>query len=194
MKLLGAFKPLKIRPGWVLRAFQFKAGGNGNAVVFAVEGLAPSLPPGEVVPGPVLPEGALGNPMEAIVGDGTPWSYLFASLLARELGEFGAQWHGCEWSTHTILGASMEFDDGGGWRAMRPTLFDKQKWTWVGTYPREGNPHVVVGPKYTTVRFMSFTALGQQAIVLNEDRYTPGRYASVFKGSVIAKGPGGYIF
>jgi hypothetical protein len=42
--------------------------------------------------------------MDAIPGDGTPESYMEASLLMRELGEFGALWHGRSWGTHEIIG------------------------------------------------------------------------------------------
>jgi len=41
--------------------------------------------------------------MAAIEGDGSPESYIQASLLARELREFGVRWHGCDWSTQEIL-------------------------------------------------------------------------------------------
>ena len=41
--------------------------------------------------------------MQAIEGDGSPWSYLSASILSREAVEFGAVWHGCVWSDQTIL-------------------------------------------------------------------------------------------
>jgi hypothetical protein len=32
--------------------------------------------------------------MDAIEGDGSAWSYLSASLFAREAAELGALWHG----------------------------------------------------------------------------------------------------
>jgi hypothetical protein len=41
--------------------------------------------------------------MEAIEGDGTPWSYLLASFLSRDGEELGAVWHGCYWRTHALL-------------------------------------------------------------------------------------------
>ena len=34
--------------------------------------------------------------MQAIEGDGSPWSYLSASILSREAEEFGAMWHGVD--------------------------------------------------------------------------------------------------
>ena len=41
--------------------------------------------------------------MQAIEGDGSPWSYLSASILRREAAEFGARWPGYVWSDQTIL-------------------------------------------------------------------------------------------
>ena len=36
-------------------------------------------------------------------GTSAAWAYMCASILARELAEFGAMWHGCDWDTHTIV-------------------------------------------------------------------------------------------
>ena len=41
--------------------------------------------------------------MQAIEGDGSPWSYLSASILCREAEKLGATWHGCVWGGQTIL-------------------------------------------------------------------------------------------
>ena len=38
--------------------------------------------------------------MQAIDGDGSLRSYFEASILARELAEFGAIWHGISWGEH----------------------------------------------------------------------------------------------
>jgi len=43
---------------------------------------------------PPRPHGALDDFMDAIEGDGSAWSYLSASLFAREAAELGALWHG----------------------------------------------------------------------------------------------------
>ena len=110
MKLLVAFSSLCLRKGFVMRAYEFRQRGNGNGIVWAMpENFA--FPEPEKCPKledrflePPKPSGALNNVLEAVEGDGTPWSYLSASLFAREIAEFGAMWHGCNWSTHTILG------------------------------------------------------------------------------------------
>ena len=114
MKVLAVFKEsLWIKDGLILRAYQFRDGmGNGNGVVWAMPVDADCPEPSECrrqrdrFLQPPKPPAALADMMKAIDGDGSPWSYLCASLLARELAEFGAMWHGCGWSEHAILGTN----------------------------------------------------------------------------------------
>jgi hypothetical protein len=54
---------------------------------------------------PPTPEGALGHFMEAIEGDRSPASFLIASLLWRELQEFGALGQYCNWCHHRLIEA-----------------------------------------------------------------------------------------
>ena len=84
---------------------------------------------------PPKPSDALDEFMEAIDGDGKPWSYLCASLLARELAEFGAMWHGCGWSEHAILGENP-------FNAQSPTrlLSILRLGTGMNPNPRSGSP------------------------------------------------------
>ena len=112
MDLLGVFAPLHIKDGFVLRAYQFRAGGNGNAVVWAMPTDAEFPDPSgcprladSFLDAP-KPTEALDDLMDAVEGDGSPWSYFCASMFVREISEYGAMWHGCEWSTHSILGSN----------------------------------------------------------------------------------------
>ena len=50
------------------------------------------------------PWDALDDVMQAIEGDDSPASYFAASLLRRELREFGARWHGLDWAHTLCLG------------------------------------------------------------------------------------------
>ena len=109
MGVVDAFDALRIRTGFTLRAYQYYCGGNGHAVVWAT-------PAGSDFPEPqecslrefsVLerprPPGALDDVMEVVEGDGSAWSYVSASLFWREIREFGAIWHGCDWTSHNVL-------------------------------------------------------------------------------------------
>ncbi len=145
----AVFTSLRLKPGYVLQAYQFRAHRNGNGVVWAVPASAPYRQPedcphvdGEFLEPPRPPE-ALDDVMDAIDGDGTPWSYLSASILKRGLQEFGAIWHGCSWGTHAILGADP-------WRKRASTKADsdgdspsnESGWTWVEPKPSEWKPAV----------------------------------------------------
>ena len=201
MKLLAAFSFLSLKKGFVLRAYQFQEGGNGNGIVWAMpENL--TFPETEKCLmlkdrflAPPKPPGALDNIMEAIEGDGSPWSYLSASLFSREIAEFGAMWHGCNWSTHMILGIdpliSLQQSD------RHPSEGPSGKpedWRWLEPTPSEWKPEICEDSNLVTVTFYTFAGLGREAIYLHLDTYKPGRYCFESDERVIAEGPGGYVF
>ena len=72
--------------------------------------------------------------MEAIEGDGSPESYLCASLLARELHEFGAMLHGCNWSTHTILDQNP-LAVGNSLQLLNAPSGTPEQWKWLAPEP-----------------------------------------------------------
>lgn len=193
--VLVPFTSLRLRPGFILRAYQFKAGGNGNAVVWAMPvdaefpdpGLCPRLQ--GVFLTPPKPPDALDDTMEAIEGDGTPWSYLCASLLARELGEFGAMWHGSEWGTHDILGAAP-------WKTTKRQEIRSQEevWRWSEPKPVDWMPRVHVADDVVTVTFLTYTALGQEKIIQHTDTFKAGNYQFATQYKVLATGPAGFVW
>ena len=106
--LMRVFDTLWLKAGFTLHAYEFRAGSNGNGIIWAVPADAPLVTPGDCPRlddtwlQPPQPPGAVPL-MQAIEGDGSAWSYLSASILSREAAEFGAVWHGCVWSDQTIL-------------------------------------------------------------------------------------------
>ncbi len=202
MNVLAVFSPLRIKKGFVLRAYQFTEGGNGNAFVWAMSIDAPSYEPEECPKledqflSPPKPPAALNDVMEAIDGDGTPWSYMCASLFCREISEFGAMWHGCSWGTHTILGRNP-IDP---WKPMRGDRQDRPsggpaKWTWIEREPADWRPRAAdddMGSK--TVVFFTFSGLGQEMIHRHTDKYSHGSYCFEADCHEIAMGPGGYVY
>lgn len=135
MQLRGVFSALRLREGFVLRGYVYRAGDSGNGVVWALPVEEHFPEPDGCAPlddrflSPPRPPGALNDVMEVVEGDGTPWSNLSASLFAREAAEFGASWRGCDWSTHEILGADpwmtlAEAETGQGW------LGEPALWEW----------------------------------------------------------------
>ncbi len=169
MKLLRVFKSLQMKPGFVLRAYQYSAGGNGNGFIWAMPESAPFPPPEEcprlddVFLQPPKPPQALDQLMEAIDGDGSPWSYLSASLFACEAAEFGAMWHGCEWSEHSIIGADP-------WRR-DSTAKERQsqqgvpgsldEWEWNESKPESWAPSFVETDDSSSINFLTFSGLGR---------------------------------
>ena len=92
--LIRVFDTLRLNVGFALRAYAFNDGMGGNGIIWAVPVEASLVAPEEcsdlteVWPHPPEPPGAVPL-MQAIEGDGSPWSYLSASILRREAAEFG---------------------------------------------------------------------------------------------------------
>lgn len=188
MQVLRMFKALRMREGYVLRAYQYRAGDNGNGFVWAMPADAPFPEPDQCTRSaggfldPPRPEHTLDDTMEAIDGDATAWSYMSASMLARALGELGAIWHGCDWSTHDLI----DGDPRRKWKAL--------DWQWERRAPNHWQPRVVQSASRTTVTFHTVSGLAQWTIYRHVDTY-PGRgYTFTTKSTVLAIGPGGYIF
>ena len=203
MKLLAIFTSLRIREDLVLRAYQFRSGGNGNGIVWAMPKNS-AFPEPEDCPRlenrflePPKPLESMDDLMEAIEGDGSAWSYLCASLFYREAAEYGAIWHGCDWSTYTIL-----YND--PWAVPEvPLVYNKQledifensdDWKWLGQKPKKWEPSVYRSTNQVTVEFYTYSGLDRQAIYHHMDTYKPDQYQFKSDRKVIAEGPGGYVF
>jgi hypothetical protein len=135
--------------------------------------------------------------MDAIEGDGTPLSYLSASLFSRELPEFGAVWHGINWRSHSIVGggpntlikqeAQPESDLG-------LEITPPEKWTWDEPEPQEWRPGCDRDGSTVTITVYSFSALGAEAIDRQVDRYTLGSYRPESRVDVVALGGPGFFW
>jgi hypothetical protein len=198
--VVAVFTPLRVNPTYVLRAYQFVQGGNGNGIVWALpQDMAFPEPEGctslsELFLSPPRPSGALDDVMDAIDGDGSPWSYLCASLLKRELEEFGAMWHGCDWSTHDILGSHPFRRRQGRTGGNNRRFGNPSDWSWVEPPPTNWAPLVRHAGDVAVVSFYTFTGLGQEQIVRHTDTYRKGRYRSDTQTTTVATGPHGYVF
>ena len=194
MKLLSVFSALRLKEGYILRAYQFRSGGNGNGIIWAMPKEAPFPNPDDCIKlqdaflEPPKPPEALDHFMDAIEGDKTPWSYLSASLFFREACEFGAIWHGCSWTEHRILGTDP-------WKSPQvvSSSMDPKEWKWIGQTPSEWQPQVKETPKTMRVTFYTYAGLGMESIYENVDTYKPTSYKPECKNEPIAKGPGGYV-
>ncbi|HEY9887864.1 MAG TPA: hypothetical protein V6D02_05645 [Candidatus Obscuribacterales bacterium] len=67
---------------------------------------------------PPHPKGALGHVMDGLAGDRSPGSYIAASILLRELKEFGRSGQNCRWAHHRLV--STPPDKPWQWRTKAP--------------------------------------------------------------------------
>jgi len=220
MAWLAAFTSLHIKKGFTLRAYPYRVrlGGVGN--VWAVPESSADTPDAEEcgtvdlfeAPRPfpikyscleglavggsgklIRPPDALDNIMEAIEGDGTPWSYLSASIFARDIAEFGASWHGGVWSTHKIL-EEAPWTSPHAWGELFEPNTEQEYWHWSATRPSEWRPSVVSNGEVVTVKFYTCSKLVREAIYCYIDTYEPDNYRFEWDVKTIAEGQNGFVF
>ncbi len=201
-RLMDLFTPLRLKKGFVLRAYLFREEGNGNGVVWA-------MPEGAEFPEPKdcpaleqhllkapKPWDALDDPMAAVEGDDSEWSYLAASLLRRELSEFGALWHGVNWGVHALLEddpwkAGPPPDDADPLQSPHTPL---RQWTWYQPRPAHWAPRVEMTPDRVTVTFHTYCPLHKEAVYRHTDTYRRGGYRAKVEQVRLADADGGIAF
>ena len=145
---------------------------------------------------PPRPPGAVPL-MQAIEGDGSPWSYVSASILCREAAEFGARWHGCVWSDQTILSKPPRQAGDPGVPGDRRKLTGDEpigNWTWHGAVPRKWKPtYTERGPAKKVVLHIHHP-VGTEAIYRATDTYRAGSYDCDTATTVVCTGEGGIIY
>lgn len=210
-KLLTVFPKLRIREGRVLRAYVFKEDANSNGFVWALPADA-EFPAPEDCPRieshflkPPKPLDALDDVMEAIEGDDSPESYFHASLLRRELKEFGGGWHGIRWGMNTVLDDSpWSRPRGGEEEAMWMYPESKaEEWKWRAPQPISWTPEVRLEKNQAIVTFYSYTALSteldngeieKERIILHTETYRRGKYRPLVVEKKLAEGPDAVAF
>jgi hypothetical protein len=200
-KIMTAFPALRLREGFTLRAYVYGAGGNGNGVVWAMPADAEFPEPEDCprlesrflkVPKPL---DALDDVMDGIDGDDTAEAYLQASLLRRELKEFGARWHGIVWGTHQILDADPlvgSRDENGD--PMRTPRGKPNDWKWIGSRPADWRPRVKLEVGKAIVEFYTFSGYRKESIHRYVDEYRRGKFRPKVEEKTIAEGLPGYVF
>jgi hypothetical protein len=204
---VSVFEPLRIKNGVVLRSYVFREGGNGNGVVWALPADAEFPSPDRCPKGKFLPDihmpvprppAAFASVMAQIEGDGSPWSYLAASLLRRELQEYGAMWHGQKWSTHKILDSDplrdVDRERAADADPMMTPRGPRSEWKWLGKRPDDWRPRVEIAGERVTVTFYTYSGWERQRVFSHTDRFSVGNYDAESETSELAKGPGGFLF
>jgi len=200
--LIRVFDSLWLKAGFALHAYVYREGSNGNGIIWAVPADAPLVAPGECPRledtwlGPPRPPGAV-RLMQAIEGDGSPWSYLSASILSREASEFGAVWHGCVWSDQTILSkAPRQTDDQNGEDRARKLTGDTpvSNWTWCGAVPPLWKPTYADKGTTREIVLHIHNPVGQEVIYRATDTYLAGSYDGETETTVLCSGDGGFVY
>ncbi|MBW4651499.1 MAG: hypothetical protein KME20_00315 [Kaiparowitsia implicata GSE-PSE-MK54-09C] len=110
---------------------------------------------------PPKPKGALPHYMEAIEGDRTPVSYLIASMLKRELREFGASGDRRNWSYHKLT----------------DTVPTTEQWAWQAAAPKDLSPKVRLLPDgKAAVEFFSIRNTMPRRLYRHLDQYPTQSY------------------
>lgn len=210
-KMLTVFPELKLREGYVLRAYVFKEDANSNGFVWALPADA-EFPAPEDCPRleshflkPPKPFDALDDAMEVIAGDDTPESYLHASLLRRELKEFGGGWHGVRWGVNTVLDDTPWNRPPAG-EEESPAMYPESKpeeWKWIAPRPDDWKPEVRLEKDKAIVTFYSYTPLSaelddgqeeKERVIRHTETYRRGKYRPLISEKKLAEGPNAVAF
>lgn len=197
--LLRVFDTLWLKPGFELRVSVYRSGGNGNGEIWAVPTDNQPVDSGE---GSGSEEKRMDRSsevvplMQAIEGDGSPWSYVSASILSREAEEFGAMWHGCEWSDQKILSKPPRQRDNQDLVDTRERTGEAPAgtWTWCGAVPRRWEPAYADTGTSKVVTLHIFNPVGGYRIYQATDTYPAGSYDAETEDTVLCWGEGGIIY
>lgn len=81
-----------------------------------------------------------------------------ASIFYREAREYGAMWHGCDWSTHTVLGSDPWDTNKGKSSSMNFHSRSLDEWEWELPRPTDWRPYVIEKDDSFTIFFYTHIA------------------------------------
>jgi len=186
-----------------LFTYLFHEGGNGNGLVVAFAEDTDGYEMARVVP-PWLPicwppgkEDSAIPPMEVIEGDGSALAYLSASLLMREFGEVGAEWHGVHWDEERVMAPTRTYVRGKG-RTVKhnqslQNLVDELEWTREKPAIESLAPEVCFDGEVVRVALHTHSELGREHVTRWTDTYADG-YAPACEYEEVAVGGPGFVF
>jgi hypothetical protein len=209
-RVVAAFAPaLRLRAGVRLHAYarQDGLGGGGRTFAFPA-GVRPPDPESCLVDGVPAPPGAIAELRSCLEGDGSPWSYLCASLCARELWETGALWHAQDWTHHVLV---MEEPPGcsdprlkalttipvGGPPPFVPQTPLAGGWFLSAKstgWPSDWRPEVIEEGERIEVRMCLYSGHLFGKLFWSIDTYARGSYVFESREEWIAGGPPGFVY
>lgn len=158
---------LKLKPEMRLVGYLYRLDQDGVGKIWALpEALGTTAHLEEALEGsgsdaPPQPKGAIADFMSAIVGDRSPMSYVVASILRRELLEFGALGKTSNWLNHQLVNR----------------LPEQAQWQWRTTSIKDLSPKVRVYPDgKVALEFFTCRKTAPIALFQHLDQYTNGTY------------------
>jgi len=160
---------LQIKPEYRLVSYLFRSQGNGMGVVWAVPeafstttDLEQALSNQPTMTQTPRPKQALDDFMGAIAGDRSPSSFLMASILRRELQEFGAVGDRQNWSRHELI-----------------DTVPSGEWNWRTAQPRDLWPKVkILEDGQAAVEFFTYCHTTPKKLYRHLDQYATDSYLS----------------
>ena len=201
-KLIGVFDTLRLKPGFGLYVDQFPEDRGVNGAISAVPPEASSV----IADAGESAEFALACPtkpphavplMQAVEGDGSPWSYLSASILRREAAEFGASWPSCVWTDQAILSKlPRKAEESNHPEDERGVTNDSDatEWVWCGKPPRIWEP--TYSDRGATKRIILHirNPVGVDEIYRDTDIYRAGSYDCTTRTKLLCTSGCGIIY
>lgn len=159
---------LNLKSAWRLVSFLYRNGDNGIGLVTALPEemattalLEQALATSGDLKQPPKPTAALPDFMEAIDGDRSAVSFLVASLLYRELREFGAIGQYRSWTHHRLIN----------------TVPPQVQWNWQTEQPKDLSPKVKLLPEgQAIVEFFTCRVSAGVALYRHLDQYPIAQY------------------
>lgn len=159
---------LKLKSDIRFVGYLYRMSDDGTGVIWAVPQkfsttahLAKVLSTGAGRETPPKPEGALPDFMSAIEGDRSLMSFVIASLLRRELLEFGALGKIASWTHHRLI----------------ETLPPQAQWQWRVNTVKDLSPKVRVFPDgRVAIEFFTCRTVAPIAIFQHVDQYSAENY------------------
>jgi hypothetical protein len=170
---------LHLRSGFRLVSYLYRFESKGVGVVWALPEelsttaqLEKALPYSGSISQVPKPDGALPHFMDAIEGDRSPASFLIASILRRELEEFGALGDRCDWTHHRLI----------------DTVPAEIEWKWTSEQLKSLSPKVKVLPDgQAAAEFFTCRTTPAPTLYRHTDYYPVGQYKPNSLDKVIAR-------
>jgi len=170
-------KGLTVKPGLRLVPYLLRTGDGGVGHICAVPednstttALVSALPENEEWHYPPYPKGSMNHTMMALEGDRSPASYMVASILLREMKEFGATGKDCQFTHHRLI-------------ERIPTQL---QWRWKAKTPKNLSPKVKVTQTGAAVEFYSCRTQKPYALFHHLDIYSGESYMPESKDDAAA--------